>query len=165
MIGARKSEVDLVNMWWLIPGDREGNKGRNDHLVPLPPLAAQILQDAIKASGKSPFVFPSAPDAETPILRNVPSQGFRKLCDKLGVGATTRFHDARGLINDRMSFLRVPREYRSHVLNHTSDIKATLADATYSTYDFADEKRRALLLWEQRLLEIVEGRPASGLKW
>jgi hypothetical protein len=44
-------------------------------------------------------------------------------------------------------------------------MRATLADEDYSTYDYLPEKRRALELWEKWLLEIVEGRKPSGLRW
>ena len=37
--------------------------------------------------------------------------------------------------------------------------------ARYDQYEYLDEKRRALELWERRLLEIVEGRKASGERW
>jgi hypothetical protein len=42
---------------------------------------------------------------------------------------------------------------------------ATLADAAYSTYDFAEEKERALRLWAMRLQEIVRNRRPRGLHW
>ena len=35
----------------------------------------------------------------------------------------------------------------------------------YDQHDYLAEKRRALELWERRLIEIVEGHPASGERW
>lgn len=52
-----------------------------------------------------------------------------------------------GLIVDQLAKMGVPSEYRSHVLHHTGDIRAPLADRVYSTCDHAAEKHRALALW------------------
>ena len=98
-------------------------------------------------------------------MRHAPSGAFAGLRAKLGISGSVRFHDSRGLITDQMAKIGVPSEYTSHVLHHTGDTRASLADSVYSTYDYEPQKRRALELWERRLLEIVEGRPASGEKW
>ena len=163
--GARKSEVSLDTARWLIPATREGNKSRHDHLVPLPPIAVEIFREAIEASKFSDYVFPARMKDDRPMSRHTPSQAFAEFRTKLGISDRVRFHDARGLINDQMSNLEVPSEYRSHVLNHTGDMRATLASTTYSTYDFEPQKRKALELWALRLLEIVDGRAKSGLRW
>jgi len=167
MCGALKIEVTIESdrPSWFIPGTREGNKSREDQIVPLPPLATSILLEQIVASGASPYLFPAKGRPQTPTLRHAPSQAFADLRTKLGIDDAVRFHDARGLISDQMAKIGVPSEYRSHVLHHTGDTRASLANSVYSTYDYEPQKRRALELWELRLLEIVEGRPASGERW
>ena len=165
--GARKSEItfDDGKPSWFIPGTREGNKSREDQVVPLPPLAVTILKEQFLAAGESLFVFPARGKPQTPTMRHAPSQAFADLRDKLGIDGAVRFHDSRGLISDQMAKLGVPSEYRSHVLHHTGDMRATLANSIYSTYDYAPQKRRALHIWQLRLMEIVGGRKARGLKW
>ena len=166
MVEAKKSELSFdKSPHWFIPGSRTGNKGGEDQIVPLPPLASSILREACSDSKDSPFVFQARSLKAKPMSRHTPSQAFMELRRKLGIEDRVRFHDSRGLINDQMSKLRVPREYRSHILHHTGDMRSALADATYSTYDFADEKRRALRLWSLRLQEIVRGSPPRGLRW
>jgi integrase len=165
--GALKTEVMLEGERpsWFIPGTREGNKSREDQVVPLPPLAAAILREQIKDAHTSPFLFPARHKPQIPTMRHAPSQAFSELRDALGIDSAVRFHDSRGLISDQMAKLGVPAEYRSHVLHHTGDTRASLANSVYSTYDFEPQKRRALELWERRLLEIVEERPPSGERW
>lgn len=166
IVDAEQSEVHLGrNAHWFIPGSRMGNKSREDEIVPLPPLAARILAEAMADSGVGRFVFQARRLTDMPISRHTPSQAFLDLRRQVGITDRVRFHDARGLINDQLAKLRVPREYRSHVLHHTGDMRATLADANYSTYDYLDEKRRALRLWSLRLQEIVRGRRPRGLRW
>jgi len=168
-----KTEVEFgPNANLFIPGTREGNKSCEDQRVPLPPLAQKILQECIAASAGSPFLFPGdttkrSKDKKTeiPMSRHTPSHALRELRKDLGIAENVRLHDMRGLIVDQLAAMGVPREYRSHILHHTGDMRATLADEDYSTYDYLPEKRRALELWEQRLLEIVEGRKPSGLRW
>ena len=92
-------------------------------------------------------------------------QAFTEFRRKIGIEDKVRFHDARGLIIDQMSKLRVPREFRSHILHHTSDMHGTLAEDAYSTYDYAEEKLRALRLWSIRLQDIVRGRKPRALRW
>ncbi len=133
--------------------------------MPLPPLATSILLDQITASGASPHLFPAKGRPQTPTMRHAPSQAFADLRTKLGIDDAVRFHDARGLISDQMAKIGVPSEYRSHVLHHTGDTRASLANSVYSTYDYEPQKRRALELWELRLVEIIEGRAASGERW
>jgi hypothetical protein len=128
-------------------------------------LAASIFSEKIIASGASPYLFPAKGRPQTPTMRHAPSQAFADLRTKLGIDDAVRFHDARGSISDQMAKIGVPSEYRSHVLHHTGDTRASLANRVYSTYDYEPQKRRALELWERRLLEIVEGQPASGELW
>ncbi|MGO4682372.1 tyrosine-type recombinase/integrase [Hyphomicrobium sp. 2TAF46] len=176
LVGVLKSEVELgENANLFIPGTREGNKSREDQRVPLPPLALKLIEEQIAASGDSQFLFPGdtamrnsrskTKETEIHMNRATPSDALRRLKDDLGIAENVRLHDMRGLIVDQLAAMRVPSEYRSHVLHHTGDMKATLASRTYTTWDFADEKRRALELWEKRLLEIVEGKKPSGLRW
>lgn len=165
VVGIEKHEIRDNGTTLFIPASREGNKAREDQMVPLPSLAAKILAEAAAASGQSPFVFQARSIVHKATGRSALSAAFRELSDAAQVAAAVRFHDLRGLINDQMSALGVPQEYRSHILHHTGDTRASLANSTYSTYDFLPEKRRALELWETRLLEIVEGRPASGARW
>jgi integrase len=167
MVEAKKSELQLEgdNPHWFIPGERTGNKAREDQIVPLPKLAVALLREACAADEGSHYVFPARSLEDKPTTRHAPSQAFTEFRRAVAIDEEVRFHDARGLIIDQMSKLKVPREYRSHVLHHTGDMRATLADAVYSTYDFAEEKRRALRLWALRLQEIVRGRHARGLHW
>jgi integrase len=166
LVEAKKSELHLTDEpHWLIPSSRTGNKGREDQIVPLPKMAISIFKEACEASGSSPYIFQARGDDEKPISRHTPSQAFTEFRRKIGIEDKVRFHDARGLIIDQMSKLKIPREYRSHILHHTSDMRGTLAEEVYSTYDYFEEKQRALRLWSIRLQEIVRGRRRRALRW
>jgi integrase len=166
IVNARRSEVVLgPGAHWLIPGTTEGNKSRQNQVVPLPPMAAELMAAQMTESADSPYVFPAKGLRDRRTTRHAPSQAFTDFRRAIGIDDEVRFHDVRGLIVDHMAKLGVPSEYRSHILHHTGDMRASLADSTYSTWNYMEPKRRALELWERRLLEIVEGRPASGERW
>ena len=63
VLGANKSEINLVHRVWIIPAAR--TKSNREQRLPLPPLAASILQSAIQRTGDSPLLFPSQIDNGT----------------------------------------------------------------------------------------------------
>jgi hypothetical protein len=128
----------------------------------LPPLAQAILQEAIADSGDSPFVFQTQRVDFRPMTRGTASNAFTNLRGTLGISDRVRLHY---LLVDQLAAIGVPSEYRSHVLHLTSDMRATLAAKSYSTYDHMAEKRRALEMWERRLLAIVQGQELPSERW
>jgi integrase len=167
IIGTKRDELRLNGKQsvWIIPADREGNKSKQTDLVPLPRMAVAIFQEAIAAAEGSPYLFPARGLPDRPMSRHTPSQAFTDFRRAIGIDDTVRLHDSRRLLNDRMSALRVPAEYRSRVLHHTGDFNDRLADSVYSEYEFIEEKHRALRLWAIRLQEIVQGRRPHTLRW
>ncbi len=165
LTGIRKDEIDFADAVLTIPADREGNKAREVLKVPLPPLALAILKERCGAAGLSPFVFQPRSIKRKAVDKHEASRRWKGLRKALGIEANVRLHDVRTLITGHLTRLGVPSEVRSHVLSHMGDVRRTLANRTYNEYDFLPEKRRALELWEGRLLEIVEGRSAGGSRW
>ena len=162
----KTNEVDLSREPILsIPADREGNKARVLQLVPLCPTAVTIFREQIDAAGGSPFVFQPRALRHKPVDKHETSRRWKQLRENVGITAAVRLHDVRTLLNNHLNRLGVPSEIRSHVLSHTGDMHRTLADRVYNEYDFLPEKRRALELWECRLLAIVEGREIPSVRW
>lgn len=141
-----------------IPANRVGNKAKVDDLVPLAPLALEIVKDALRVGQQDDPLFLGASDVRTATRAFVQ---FRKAKNWHG---RTRQHDARTLLNDALASMGVPGEIRSRLLHHTGDLKS-LVNTTYSAYDYLPEKLRALTLWEARLNEIISGATPSGLRW
>ena len=66
-------------------------------------------------------------------------------------------HDIRRTVRTHLSALRIAEEVRETVLAHVRPgIKGT-----YDHYQYVDEKREALTLWNARLRSIVEPQPAN----
>jgi integrase len=152
------SELNLDELVWTIPSERAKNK--IIHRVPLTPQAIEIIGER---PTKATFVFPGRADSSTGFIS--PDAVSRHMW-KLAIGEpqiTT--HDIRRTVGTRLAALGTPKDIRARVLNHVSGARSSVTDAVYNMHDGADEKRRALELWADRLAEIIEGSPASGLKW
>lgn len=180
--GEWRSEVDLGEAVWTIPGSRM--KNGDAHEVPLSPLALDILKSLPRFQGGT-FVF-SSTDGQRPV------SGFSKYKLKLdramlrahrralGVpeddGALRRaliladgetiprdycvepftFHDLRRSMRTRLSALPIPDEVRELMIAH----RPSGLHQTYDLHRYRDEKRRGFELWADRLLTIVEPPPS-----
>jgi hypothetical protein len=133
-------------------------------MVPLPDAALQIITVALADNGKSPFLFPQH-DKSKGTYPETLSNAWRKLCRAVNVPDDVELHGARDMITDALLSMGVPSLVLSYVLHHSSDMRSTVALRSYRTHEFRAEKLRALTLWQDRLLEIVESRPASGARW
>ena len=160
-VGMEKSELALGDKpLWTIPPGRQGNKNGEEDLVCLPPLATELLRQAV-ARAQGSLLFTSG--AGSSMDRQLPSKAFAALAAQLGIEIT--FHDARHIMGTQLAKLGVPAEIRQRVLHHVTGRKASPTTDIYDEYDYLDEKRRALELWQARIFEIIEDQSASGLRW
>ena len=157
---AKWSEFDLEAKLWTIRAGRM--KGDAAHEVPLAPLAVEILETLAKPEDRKPgaFVF-STMEGKAPI------SGFSKAkiaLDRLVNQARTKadsgaepidefvFHDLRRTMRTALSGLPVPDLVAELVIAHA---KPGL-HKVYDQHAYRDEKRRALDLWADKLISIVE---------
>jgi integrase len=154
------ADLDLDQGVWLIPGDRTKN-GR-PHAVPLPPLALQLVKDALAARSNpdSPHVFPSPRSrGQKAIHPDALTRAMGHLSKALNFPLTGP-HDLRRTGTTVMSSERlkdVTPFVVSQVLNHITDAGGGSATTRkhYNVHDYAAEKRAALIAWERLLMEIV----------
>ncbi len=150
---ARKTEFDLdrLDPIWTIPGRRTKNGVM--HQVPLTPLSAQLVSDALNDSGDSPFLFPGRGDSAASIGPHAVTRAMSRLVAQLGTeGATV--HDLRRTVGTSLARLGVPKDIRARVLNHVDGARS-VTDAVYNQHEFQAEKRAALKLWEDELRRVV----------
>ena len=154
IINAEWGEFDRDNAVWTIPASRA--KNNEQHLVPLSPMALDVL-DAIEASAPdSAHLFPS-PRGDHPLIASSVDHALRNNLKRIGINGVTP-HDLRRTAATKMAGLGVDRLVLSKVLNHV-DRSVT---GRYDTFHYADEKRAALERWGRKLQEIVSGEPAPG---
>jgi integrase len=164
IIGAERSEflLDGVKPYWLIPGNR--TKNGITHLVPLTRLAKQLVQDALHASGRSPYLFPSSIDNGGAVRADAVTRALARLVRHHNKSRplnhhlpTISPHDLRRTAGTFMAKAGVSKEIRGHVLNHVTGAKTLRSTDVYNVHDYHREKRDALSKLEDALLAIVKG--------
>ena len=161
---ARWAEFDKKEGLWTIAAERA--KNGIEHVVPLGPMARQIVKD-LPVVGESGLVFPAA------FKRNEDKEhrsfsGFSKLKKRLD-GRMKKaleidelphwtFHDLRRTAASTMAGLSVPPHVVEKLLNHTSGTFSGIV-GVYQRFEYRDEKADALNRWEawlKRLLSDAE---------
>jgi integrase len=173
LTGARISEIagisraelerlgDTSRAAWIIPGTRTKN-GR-DHLVPLSPMARDLVLDLLVSLGQSEEFLLStySRHRKGPVSGKSLAQAMknfgRRLAGDIPAVRTWRAdlptpHDLRRTVGTRLAELRVPKEVRDGVLNHAA---RDVGSKHYNLHDYADEKREALTRWSLALGSIL----------
>lgn len=145
----RWQDVDLEQGWWSMPAAM--TKSRRDHTVPLSAPTVAILREAPRLADDD-HVFWSG--RRGGLLGF--SQAKRKL-DRLSGVSAWRFHDARRSCATGMAKLAVPPHVLAAVLNH-APASVQNVTAIYNRFRYEGEKRQALELWAQHVLDLAEGR-------
>jgi integrase len=158
LTGARLNEVSGMERSepngeaWSIPGSRTKNK--RPHIVPLPPLARNILASLPRIEGGLVFTT----NGRTPI------SGWSKIKARLdrlmGDLPAWRLHDLRRSAVTHMAELGIAPHVIELVVNHISGARAGVA-GTYNRSELMPERRAALKRWAAHIESIVSGRPGS----
>jgi integrase len=149
-----RSEVDIEDRLWTIPGVRVKNK--LTHVVLLSDEALGVVQEAIKLSWSERWVFPAA-RGEGPVT----GAGVRKTMQKIsnGQGDQPTVHDIRRTVGTMLGKLGFNRLVQDKVLNH----KDRGVGGIYDRHSYDREKRSALDAWARELQRIVTGAAADNV--
>ncbi len=151
--GMAKSDIELApaNPMWTQQG--RGRKNKELTRVPLSPLAAELILDAVARSGDSQHVFPS-PTGAGAITAHAATRAISRARPGLGIDHF-RVHDLRRTAATGMASLGINPHTISLVLDHTSVTKGTVTGAVYVKYSFDREKREALERRADHLEDVI----------
>jgi integrase len=162
--GMRWAHIDESERIWTLPS--EMTKAARAHVVPLSPLALEILAEAKEMANQ---LFAKPENAKVPAYifttrGDRPISGYSKAKARLDrVVAAARsaagltdlepwtIHDLRRTVGTGLGKLGVSRFIISRVLNH-ADRTVT---GIYDRYEYLDEKRHALEAWGQYLENLI----------
>jgi integrase len=158
LLGQRRDEVRCMVRTEILPGTSDWvlparrNKGRRDHLVPLPTAAVQIINSqptlgryVFTLNGKKPYAG---------------HKRLKSIVDRESGVTNWTFHDLRRTCASGMAALHVSQDTIDRVLNHA---KGKLA-RTYNVHEYRGEKVAALKAWAERVAVIVsEGLSAPNV--
>lgn len=159
---ARWEHIDRTAQTWLIPA--EHSKNGREHVVPLAPLALQVLDDLRAASrrtqgdgsvAESAFLVPSRLLEDRAVDPLAITRAVRKNVDTFGFQFTP--HDLRRTAASGLAALGVSRLVVVKVLNHTDDS----VTAIYDRHDYLAEKAAALNTWAAHLQATIKGQTAK----
>jgi integrase len=150
--GMTREELSDDGLTWNIPGSRTKNK--RAHVVPLAPLARDILESV---------------SAETGLLFTTtgrsPVSGFSKIKNRLDDVMSVpawRLHDLRRTAATGMAEIGIPPHIVEACLNHISGAKASVA-GVYNRAAYSAEKKVALERWAAHIQGLVTDRESKIL--
>jgi integrase len=112
---AQWSEIDLDSATWAIPADKM--KMRNDHIVPLPAQAVELLRELHSLTGHGPCVFSTSAKADRPMSENTVNHALRAMGYPSTVQTAHGFRATARTILDEVLGERV--DLIEHQLAHT----------------------------------------------
>jgi integrase len=139
------------------------SKGRRktprEHLLPLGPKAAAMMEKLIARSEtlKTPLLFSSF--GKTQLVETTPGKRATAIC-KTMEGEPFDLRDIRRTCETMLAGMGISRDTRAQLLSHgLSGVQA----AHYDRHSYTDEKRAALVAWEQRLDDISTGKTSANV--
>jgi integrase len=156
IVGIRGSELRLTGEpHWVLPAARSKN-GRS-HLVPLPPLALDLMTIARERAGDSPFLFPARFVADGPFDHKFVSRRCKRVFRTIGL-PDMRLHDLRHQAATGMARCGVPLDIRQLLQNQVTG-RSKAIGSIYDQHEYVAEKLRALTLWQDALAAVADRRP------
>lgn len=141
-MGAEWVEIDFDKRQWLVPAERM--KMKRPHVVPLSKQTVELLKELKKATGKTPYLFPSKHN-EAAMVRDSLSKAFRSL----GLGIVP--HGCRTAASTWMRNNRFAPHVVEAQLSHIeeNEIAGAYIDAPHLMY--MDERVKMMQAWSNHL--------------
>jgi integrase len=155
----RWPDLDRRENWWNIPA--ELTKTKRPYRVPITPAMLLIIEEMEKLALDPEWVFPSAAGG-APVPETNVTRPFRKLIKHSGL-AHFMPHDLLHTVTSHMTAMGISQFDVGKIRHHTAGDSKNMT-SRYDHYAYDREKRRALDLWNARLLDIVAGKaPESNV--
>jgi integrase len=145
--GALKEEFDFDTMVWSAPPERVKNK--RWLVLPITPLAKELIDRLWLYSRDSKYIFPGRFNEEKPIHKTSLAHAIAR------IESVQEFcpRDLRRTVKTRMGEIGIDKSIRDRIQNHALN---DVSSKHYDRYDYLQEKRAALLIWEKYLLELTQ---------
>lgn len=143
---AEWSEIDLEGALWRIPADKM--KMREEHLVPLPCQAVDILREVQPLTCRSRYVFPGERSASRPMSENTVNAALRRLgFDK----NTMTGHGFRAMASTRLNEMGWSPDVIERQLAHAERNKVR---AAYNRAQYLAERKKMMQTWADYLDDL-----------
>jgi integrase len=154
--GMRRSELSDDLSVWTIPGHR--TKNRRVHVVPLPPMAREMIATVLKKmAGQGDLIFSTT--GTTPTSGSTP---IKRRLDAVMKTEPWRFHDLRRTFVTGMAELGVRGDVIELAVNHVSGLRGGIA-GVYNRSELLPERRAALERWAKHIKGLTADKPAENV--
>lgn len=165
VVGMERSELrrdEVRGLLWEIPGKR--TKSGLAHVVPVTPSMKALFDLSLSDAGTSSFMFPAVGprgELKKPMSRYTPDHAFAKMALKLGFvdsdgKPNCGVHDLRRTMATELARLKFSDALIDRVQGRVK--KSGSITWVYNRYDYLDEKREALEMWDVELARILAAR-------
>jgi integrase len=159
LLRAKVSDYDedtqTLRLW-----DGKGKRSApREHLLPLAPKAADIVEYLSERAQalKTPLLFSSFGSKQ--LVETTPGKRATAICKAMG-GEAFDLRDMRRTCETMLAGMSISKDTRAQLLSHgLSGVQA----AHYDRHSYTDEKRAALVAWEQRLDDIATGKKVANV--
>lgn len=145
-------DIDADSGLWTIP--KADTKGDRTHIVPLPPLAVDTLEEVHPLTGSRDYVFAS------PVKDNGPLSHFKAVTDRVREATGLRgfrIHDLRHIAITGMISIGVDMVHVGKTVAHKGLGKEHAITDRYVHFTYLEEKREALGRWSAHLQQVIDG--------
>jgi integrase len=153
--GMRWPELSDDRATWTIPSSRTKNK--RSHVVPLPPLARDLIASLTTVEGTVGYVFTTN--------GRVPVSGWTRIKRRLDAAMRIppwRLHDVRRSFVTGLAELGIRPDVIELAVNHRSGMRGGIA-GTYNRSELLPERRAALETWASHVEGLIAGGSARVL--
>ena len=150
--GMRRAEISADGATWSIPGER--TKNHRPHIVPLPPLARQLVE-SVPILGEAGFVFTATDKGPVAIGSKIKNR-----LDKAMKIPPWRLHDLRRTFVTHLAEFGVAPHVIELAVNHVSGTRSGIA-GVYNRSELMPERKAALERWAAHVEGLVAGRSAN----
>jgi integrase len=168
-VGDYDEHTKALRLW-----DGKGKRtAPREHLLPLAPKTAAIVEKLItrartqeeanaRMEGREPgnsnlWLFSS--HGKTQLVDTTPGKRATAICKSMK-GEAFDLRDLRRTCETMLAGMGISKDTRAQLLSHGL---SGVQDAHYDRHGYIDEKRAALVAWEQRLDEIATGKQAANV--
>jgi integrase len=127
------------------------SKNGRPHLIPLTDSALRVLREQQEETAGSPFIFAHATKPNEPMPMASLSQAIDRYRKRTEMAHFIP-RDFRRTCKTLMGELGIAKDLRDRLQNHALN---DVSSKHYDRYEYLPEKRRALELWERRLLDLA----------
>jgi integrase len=170
--GTARAEIDDDEQLWRLPAVRA--KPGRENLIPLPPLAMRLIEEAdhhrvrpipTRPNRKdrmpydptpSPWLFPSTRHGK-PVERAALTRAWNRNRGELGIG-DAHLHDLRRTFATWHGEIGTQPEVLSALLNHSPK---SITEQVYNRSSIVEPRRRAMTVWCSWLERVVAGEPVA----